>query len=274
MFADINGHSLFYEVIGPDAAPPVVFLHGMSFSHQLWSKQAAAFSTDYRLILPDFRGHGQSAIGDGQYTQKLFVEDLIALLDHLHLWRVTLCGLSLGGAVAMRTALDHPERVSGLVLSNTRADADSYDDIVWRERVTLRIKKMGVHRYIETFLKTIFAPESFATRTQEVDLIRHIMRVMPPLAMCGALISQAARPNLVPRLYKIKVPTLVIAGELDTFTPPSLAEQIQDAIPGSMLRLVPHSAHMSPLENPEEYNHLLREFLPLTHDHSPGQNVA
>lgn len=240
----------------------------MSFSHRMWHRQTAALSDRYRLLLPDLRGHGQSQAGDGQYTQKLFVEDLITLLDELHIRRVTLCGLSLGAAVAMRTALDHPERVSGLILSNTRADGDSYEDIVWRERVILRIKQLGIGRFVETFLRTVFARHSFATRQDDIALIRETMTQMSPLAMCGALLAQAARPNLVPRLFRIQVPTLVIAGELDTFTPPSLAETIHDAIAGSQLRYVPQSAHMSPLENPEFYNALLEEFLPLTHDHA------
>lgn len=267
MFVKIHGCQVFYDVIGSESAPPLVFLHGMSFSHRQWQHQISAFSSKYRLILPDIRGHGQSEAGDGQYTQKLFSEDLIALLNDLRIQRVTLCGLSMGAAIAMRTALDHPERISGLILSNTRADADSDDDITWRERVIQRIKQLGVKRFVETFLKTIFAQGSFKTRPEEVQLIRETMLLMTPLAMCGTLLAQAARPNLVPRLFRIKIPTLVITGDLDTFTPPSLAEQIHDAIPGSMLRYVANSAHMSPLENPTAYNELLEEFLPLTHDH-------
>lgn len=267
MFAQLNGSQLFYEYIGPETAPPVVFLHGMSFSHRQWHRQIDALLPHYRLLLLDLRGHGQSDVGDAQYTQRLYVDDLIALLDELHIRRATLCGLSLGGAVAMRTALDHPERVSGLVLCNTRADDDDYEDIVWRERVVQRIKKIGINRYVETFLKTIFAPGSFTTHQDAVQLIRETMLAMSPLAMCGALLSQAARPNLVPRLFRIKVPTLVIAGELDTFTPPSLAETIADSIPGSVLRVLKHSAHLSPLEDADEFNAHLLEFLPLTHDH-------
>lgn len=268
MRLEIHGHQLYYKDIGSPSAPPLIFLHGMSFSHQMWQAQIPFLSNHYRLILPDFRGHGQSDVGDGQYTQKLFVEDLIALLDELHIRRATLCGLSLGAAVAMRTALDYPDRISGLILCNTRADGDEYEDIVWRERVILRIKQLGIGRFVETFLRTIFARQSFATRKEEVQLIRETMEQMSPLAMCGALLAQAARPNLVPRLFRIKVPTLVITGELDTFTPPSLAETIHDGIPGSQLRFIPQSAHMSPLENPDVFNAFLLEFLPLTHDHA------
>lgn len=272
MFAEVHGHQLFYEDIGSPKAPPLVFLHGMSFSHRMWRHQVAALSEHYRVLLVDLRGHGQSQVGDGQYTQKLFVEDLIGLLDELRIHRVTLCGLSLGAAVAMRTTLDHPERVGGLILSNTRADGDDYDDIVWRERVIVRIKQLGIGRFVETFLRTVFAPQSFLARKEEIQIIRETMEQMSPLGMCGALLAQAARPNLVPRLFRIKVPTLVVAGELDTFTPPSLAEIIHDGIAGSMLRYVPHSAHMSPLENPDEFNKLLLEFLPYTHDHQLGKS--
>src|SRR5262245_28830559 len=116
---------LFYEEKGPPNAYPLVFIHGFPFNHTTWNPQWEALPSSRRAVRYDLRGHGQSETGDGQYTLELFVDDLMGLLDFLEISRAVLCGLSMGGYTALRAAERHPERIRGLVLCDTKSEADS-----------------------------------------------------------------------------------------------------------------------------------------------------
>src|SRR5688500_8605867 len=119
MFALINGLQLYYEDTGPAERLPLVFLHGFPFSSAMWDSQWNALKSSYRLVRYDQRGHGHTGPGDGQFPLEFLVDDLIGLLDHLKAPKAILCGLSMGGYVALRTIQRNPERVAGLVLCDT-----------------------------------------------------------------------------------------------------------------------------------------------------------
>ena len=103
MLAQINGIPVWFEHVGNPAAVPVVLIHGFPFSHEMWTPQIGVLSEKFWVIVYDLRGHGQTSAGDGQYPLEFFVDDLIALLDHLKVKKAVLCGLSMGGYIALRT---------------------------------------------------------------------------------------------------------------------------------------------------------------------------
>jgi 3-oxoadipate enol-lactonase len=103
MKATINGSEVYYEDVGNPAALAVVLIHGFPFSHEMWQLQLTILGSRFRAIAYDIRGHGKSSAGDGQYTLEFFVDDLIGLLDHMKIEKAVLCGLSMGGYVALRT---------------------------------------------------------------------------------------------------------------------------------------------------------------------------
>jgi pimeloyl-ACP methyl ester carboxylesterase len=214
-----------------------------------------------RIIAYDLRGHGRSDVGDGQYTIELFVDDLIALLDHLKIDKAILCGFSLGGYIALRAIERNPDRFTALILCDTMSVADSNEAKVRRANAIKQIKKDGVERYAEGFLKAVFATETFNTKHDIVDGLRRTILSNSPLGICGALLALAGRTDTTAALSKINVPTLLLVGEHDAVTPPASAKSMHEEIRNSKLHLINGSAHMSNLENPAQFNEYLISFL-------------
>lgn len=261
MEASVNDIRTYYIDVGNPKGLPIVMVHGMTFDHQMWLPQVEALKSKYRVIVYDLRGHGKSDVGDGQYTHRQFADDLVALLDYLNIDRAVLCGLSMGGAISLRTVGLYPDRVRGLILCDTTSEADADESKAAREKTIQSIKKEGLKPFADQFIKNVFAPESFTVHAEVVESVRNVILSSSPLGICGALLSQAARINTTPTLSKIRVPTLLLFGEKDRLTPVEIAKAMRDKIPGSQLRVISEAAHVSNLENPEEFNKHLLKFL-------------
>jgi len=246
---------------GDPGAPPVVFLHGFPFSHKMWAAQTEAVSKTFRAIAYDLRGLGESSMGDGQYTIEGHVDDLIALLDHLEIQQTVAMGMSMGGYILLRALERHPERFRAAVLCNTRSEADSDEGKIARARTMAAVKSHGSMWFADDFVKKVFAPESFTKVPQAVEMIRTTIAHTSPLAISGMLLALAARTDTTASLSAISVPTLILVGEHDTTTPPEASRKMHERIKGSQLHVIPGAAHMSPLENPQELNARLEEFL-------------
>jgi 3-oxoadipate enol-lactonase len=257
----LNDVQINYVERGIPQGLPVVFIHGFPFNHTMWAPQMLALPNEYRAIAFDVRGHGDSDVGDGIYSIEFFVDDLIALLDHLVLKQVVLCGLSMGGYIALRAIERHPERCQGLILCDTRSEADSNEGKVKRSASIKAIKADGVKAFAEGFVKAVFAPQTFQTNPAAVDTIKKSIEANSPLGICGALLALAARTDTTASLAAIKVPTLILVGEYDTLTPVSAAQAMHEKIVGSELTVIPNAAHMSNIENPEAFNAALIKFL-------------
>lgn len=256
-----QGHKIAYNAYGPTDKTPVVFIHGFPFSQGMWRPQVEALKASFRCITYDNRGHGESDVGEGQYMLEFFVDDLIALLDHLKIPKAVLCGLSMGGYIALRAVERNPERVQALVLCDTRCEADTNEAKLKRAVSIRTVKEKGVPAFAEGFLKAVFTPKSFETHPQEVEAIRKTILSNPPLGICGTLLALASRTDTTAALAQIKVPTLIQVGDQDTITPPSAAETLHKGISGSELHIIPNAAHMSNLENAEAFNQHLGAFL-------------
>lgn len=240
----------------------MVFIHGFPFSSGMWKGQTQMLQEkNLRVIAYDLRGHGQSDVGDGQYTIELFVDDLVALLDYLKITRTILCGFSMGGYIALRAIERNPDRFSALVLCDTMSAADSNEAKIRRANSIKLVKKEGVGRFAEGFLKAVFAPQTFDAKPDIVDEIRRTILSNSPLGICGALLAMAGRTDTTEALAKISVPTLILVGEHDAVTPPSAAKIMRDRILNSKLHLIENAAHMSNLENPSMFNEHLTKFL-------------
>jgi 3-oxoadipate enol-lactonase len=228
----------------------------------MWKGQTQMLQEkNLRVIAYDLRGHGQSDVGDGQYTIELFVDDLVALLDYLKITRTILCGFSMGGYIALRAIERNPDRFSALVLCDTMSAADSNEAKIRRANSIKLVKKEGVGRFAEGFLKAVFAPQTFDAKPDIVDEIRRTILSNSSLGICGALLAMAGRTDTTEALAKISVPTLILVGEHDAVTPPSAAKIMRDRILNSKLHLIENAAHMSNLENPSMFNEHLTKFL-------------
>lgn len=259
--AIINGVRIGYIDRGNKDGLPIVFMHGMAFDHQMWTPQIKLFENGFRVVAFDMRGHGRSEAGDGQFTFRHLAEDCVGLLDHLGIEQAVLCGLSMGGAVAQRVFELHPEPVRALVLCDTTCQADTDDSKKRRELAIQSIKKEGMGPFTEGFLKTVFAPANFSKHGEAIEKIRGIILSSPPIGICGALLAQAARTDLCRMLFQIDVPTLVMVGAEDSLSTPDMMETMAESIPNAHFRVIPEAAHVSNLENTEEFNRELQAFL-------------
>lgn len=258
---NFTSRGIHYQDQGDPKKLPIILIHGMTFDHNMWNPQIKVLKKNYRVIAYDMRGHGSSKVYDGQYTYRMFADDLKDLMDHLDIEQAVLCGLSMGGAVALRTYELYPERVIALVLSDTRSEADSNETKEWRENSIDSIKKNGLKPFTDGFLADTFAGESFKTNPEGVEFIRSTVLGTDPLAVCGVLLAQAARTDMTHILQKIEVPTLIMIGENDKFTPISSSRTMKKNIPGSDLKIIGKAGHISNLENTPEFNRHLTEFL-------------
>lgn len=261
MKLEVNGHSLYYREQGPADGLPVVFIHGFPFSHRLWDPQLKALPDSYRGVAYDVRGHGKSDVGDGQYSVELFVDDLLGLLDHLAIDQAVVCGLSMGGYIALRALERHPDRFQGLILCDTRSTPDT-DQVKVERTTTIRaVKTGGLQPFAEGFVKAVFAPASFTVIPAVVHKIRDIIAATDPLAISGTLLALAARTDTTPALSRITVPTLILVGQHDTLTPPADAEAMHSQLPKAELHIIPGAGHVSNLENRTAFNEHLLAFL-------------
>ncbi|HTR82395.1 MAG TPA: alpha/beta fold hydrolase [Bacteroidota bacterium] len=264
MKASVNNALIHYVDIGISTGVPVVFVHGFPFSHKMWTfpgGQTEALAATHRVIAYDVRGHGESEVGDGQYTIELFVDDLIGLLDHLSIAKAVLVGLSMGGYIVLRAIERNPDRVRGLVLCDTKSDADSNEAKIKRAASIKGIKANGPRVFAENFVAGVFTPESFTSRPEAVKAIQSTIERTAPLSLCGATLALAARTDTTHVLSGIGVPTLIMVGERDLLTPPAVSEAMKEKIPNSELHVLPNAAHMSNIENAPEFNRHLLEFL-------------
>jgi 3-oxoadipate enol-lactonase len=262
MRAFLNGANIHYAETGVPTGIPVVFLHGFPFSHEMWKSQLdLAAAAGFRALAYDIRGHGQSDVGDGQYTIEGHVDDLIAFLDHLRITRAILVGLSMGGYICLRTLQRNPERVLAAALCDTRSGADTDEGRVKRAVSAAQVKKTGSSAFADGFVKAVFAEETFTANPAVIAVVRNIIAHTPPLSIAGTLLALAARTDTTPALPGVAVPTLILVGEKDVTTPVADSRLMHEKIRGSELHVVPHAAHMSNLENPGFFNEKLAAFL-------------
>jgi pimeloyl-ACP methyl ester carboxylesterase len=193
MGAMLNANETCYIEEGKKDGLPVVLVHGMVFDHRMWLPQIDALRDHFRVIAYDVRGHGKSAVGDGQYTHRMFAEDVVALLDHLQIERAVMGGLSMGGAISLRTIELYPERVRALVLCDCNSAADSNEAKYWRDLAIKEIKQNGLETFADVFVKKLFAADVSTRPDCRHD--RSMVLGTSPVAVCGALLAQAARTN-------------------------------------------------------------------------------
>lgn len=256
-----NGTGIEYTIDGRRTNLPVVFIHGFPFNKSMWQPQVELLKGDYYVITYDVRGHGASDAGDGQYSVELFVDDLIALFDHLKITRAVVVGLSMGGYIALRACERNPERFRGLVLCDTRSEADGNEGRIRRAMQAKTIKTDGVKKFAEGFVKGALYEKTFEAHPEVVTMIKEMIEQTTPLSIAGTLIALAARTDTTPSLYNIKVPALILVGKHDTLTPPSASHAMKDKIPNAELHVISRSAHLTNLENSEEFNGHLLNFL-------------
>lgn len=250
---------IFYDIKGGGA--PVVLLHPFPANHHFWDECSVHLETRYKLILPDLRAHGQSQPGDGAATMAKHAEDILRLCDHLGLGKVVLVGVSIGGYVLFEFWRQFRERVQALVLSDTRAAADTTEGRTARMKSIEDVKLRGPVPFVEAMLPKLLGESTMRNRLDRVETARAMMLRSSVPGIAAALQGLADRQDSTPTLKEINVPTLIIAGDEDTLTPLPDAQFMRHGIAGSQLEIIPHAGHYAAFEQPEHFARVLRSFL-------------
>ncbi|OAR26053.1 hydrolase [Streptomyces sp. ERV7] len=236
----------------------LLLVHGHPFDRTMWDPQIEEFARTHRVVAPDLRGYGSAPVTPGTTLLSDFAQDVLALADRLGIERFTLGGLSMGGQIVMECYRLFPERISALVLADTFPAAETADGRTARREMADRLVREGMKPYADEVLEKMVAPYA------DPDVKAHVLRMMTatdPEGAAAALRGRAERPDYRELLTTVTVPTLVVVGRDDTYTPVADAEAMHTAIPGSTLVVVEAAAHLPNLERPEEFNAALRAHL-------------
>jgi 3-oxoadipate enol-lactonase len=255
-----DGVRIAYRVEGStDAARPwLVFSHSLACDHTMWDPQMAEFA-DFRILRFDTRGHGKSSAPAGEYSLEALADDLKAVLDAVSIRRCHFVGLSMGGMIGQQFLLKYPARFSTVTLADTTSRYPAESRVVWEERLAL-VHSRGMDAIVPSTLERWFTAPFRDSHPEEVGRIGQLIRSTPVAGYAGCA-QGISRINLTARLRDIDCPALVIVGDSDLGTPRSMSEEIVQAMPRSRLRVIPGAAHLSSVEQPAEFNRVLRQFL-------------
>jgi 3-oxoadipate enol-lactonase len=238
-----------YEVGRGD---PVVLVHGLGDDHRAWRRVVAPLMLTRRVVLYDLRGHGGSALGDADGSLAQLGADLVEVLDDAGIERAVIAGFSLGGTIAMRAAIDAPERVAALALVGTSSRVNKAARGWYEERAAL------VERDDPELRATLDqdTEDVYRNRPDEIDAGLRIRResTADPRGFANACLAMASlnEKPLDDELGAISVPTVLVAGDADQHCPPRASEIIAERIDGSTVRVLEHTGHPLPVERPDE----------------------
>ena len=250
-----------YRELGEGPSAPLVLLHAFPLNGRMFEPQLDALSDGCRVVAPDYPGFGRSPRSPAQPDVRYYAEGIGRLLDRLGLERVVLGGVSMGGYVAFECMRLFPERITGLVLADTRPDPDSEEMRENRKKMARRVADEGVEVLIELQMERLLAPQTLKNDEEVVEKVRAMILESAPTGVVAALGAMRDRPDSTPLLAEISVPTLVIGGEEDAISTPDVMAAMAHTIPASRHVVLPGAGHLSNLEAPQSFNAALEEFL-------------
>lgn len=255
----ING--LAVNISGNEKSKPIVFIHGFPYDSTMWKDTTKALKNEFKCITYDVRGLGKSKIGDGIYTMESYVDDLYNLIKKLKLKKPVICGLSMGGYMALRFAEKYKEDYSALILMDTKADGDDNTNKLKRAGIIEKINNGKSNKFVEEFVTNCFSVDAPKDYPKLLKATIKQSKKNSPKGIKGATIALLSRTDTNDFLKEISVPTLLICGAFDKLTPPKVMREMGEKIPNSEIAIVPRSGHMTPIENPAAVNDLILGFL-------------
>jgi 3-oxoadipate enol-lactonase len=261
-FYESRGQSLHYETVG--AGRPILLVHGFTNYGMVWAPQLAALvHAGYRAIMPDLAGHGLSEPAQVKTTVADLAGDMVALLDSLGIARAAVCGLSLGGFVAQQMAVDHPGRVDGTIVADSRPLAN---DAETRAVIATWIEMFegpgGPLKRLEFAWPVLFndtfqaSPAGAAT----LDAWRPILARIPGYSLANVARGMAEF-DVSAALPRVRAPTLVISGELDRLFAPEVSRRTAELVPGAGFAVIPGGGHICSVDSPDRFNRLMLGFM-------------
>jgi 3-oxoadipate enol-lactonase len=255
-FADLSDVRIHYSLTGPESAPVLVLSHSLGANFSMWNPQLPAFNSHFRLLRYDTRGHGQSSVTPGPYSIELLANDVLHLLDALHIDRTHFCGLSMGGQIGQWLGIHASQRLQKLVLCNTGAQIGTPEG--WNTRISSVLAR-GMKDVSAGIISRWFT-SSFISAHQ--DVVASTLKMLDSANPQGYTACCVAVRDLDTRrqLSSIKIPTLVISGDQDLSTPPADGRFIADQIRGARF-IELSAAHLSNIEAADRFTLEVEKFL-------------
>lgn len=248
--------SLSFTTAG--AGPGLLLLHAFPLDGRLWRHQIEHFSRSHRVIVPDLPGFGRSRSAGPARSIDHMADEVATLLTGEHGRGVAVAGVSMGGYVALALLRRHPGLVGRLVLSDTRAEADSVEAKAGRARQLAALHGQGVGALFDQLLPRLVGPEAGDTVREQ---LRQVALDQTVAAVSGAIVALRDRPDATDTLRASAVPVLVVVGSDDTLTPPTEARAMADAAPRAEYREIAGAGHLPCVEAPEAWNRAVEEWL-------------
>ncbi|HEX9997989.1 MAG TPA: alpha/beta hydrolase [Abditibacterium sp.] len=251
-----------YRHAGECESPTLVFLHAFPLSSAMWERQIEEFSSDYEVFAPDFRGIAQTTPFSDKPSIQTLADDLALWLEKLDLYGpITLCGLSMGGYVALEFARQFPQFLGRLILADTRADTDSADAKKGRGEMIEFAKNNAGRAVAQKMLPKLLGATTQRENLRVAQTVKAIASANSGENLAKIIAALRDRRDSGDVLPQIAVPTLVIGGNEDGISPTDVMAQMADQIPRARHVSIEGAGHLSSLEKPEEFNRELRKFL-------------
>ena len=259
--ANVNGVEINYKSTG--TGTPLVLIHGHPFDHTMWYPQVVAFSDQYQVITPDLRGFGESTLPN--HVPTIFDDyatDVLCLLDYLKIESFHICGLSMGGQVIMEVFRQAPLRVLSMIFADTFAGLDTPEVKQGRYNTAARLEKEGMGPYADEVIYKMIMPKHVVSQPTVAAHLLKMMKDTSPIGASTALRARAERIDYLTQvLPQIIIPTLVIVGSEDEFTPVAKAEELDENLWDCTLVIIDEAGHLPGMEQPDEFNRAVLDFL-------------
>lgn len=259
MLIRTNGIGLDYRDEG--SGIPVIFIHAFPLNQTMWDDQFVALQNHCRTITLDLRGFGSSDVPQGPHLMDQMAADVRGLMTALGIDRAVLVGLSMGGYVSLAFYRNYSDAVYALVLADTRATADTQEARERRLESATKAEREGAKAIADDMIPLLLGPTTIERRPAVIERVRRMIEANSPRGIAGAQRGMAERRDSAYLLPAMDLPVLVIAGVEDKLTPVAEAESLRKEISGARLRVIQAAGHLSNLENPEEFNTALSEFI-------------
>ncbi len=255
-----NGAIICYDDFGTGVIP-IIFIHGFPFNKSSWHPQMEFLKKEHRVIAYDISGFGNSTSGREKESISMFADDLVKLMDALEINKAIVCGLSMGGYILLNAVNRYPDKFKAIILSDTNCIADSILAKEKRFKTILQIEADGLKDFTEVFIENIFCKESLTDKKEIVEKIRTIILSTSPGTITRTLNAIVHRQEMCSSLKEISIPTLILCGKEDTVTPLAQSEFLFHHISNSILHIIGKAGHLSNLEQPNEFNKRLNNFI-------------
>jgi 3-oxoadipate enol-lactonase len=256
----LNEVTICYDDLGKGEVP-IIFIHGFPFNKSTWESQMEFLRKGHRVIAYDIRGYGKSTSGKEKSSIGVFADDLINFMDALKIKKAIVCGFSMGGYTLLNAVHHYPDRFKAIILSDTQCIVDAPELVKKRQQTIMEINSGKLNDFANSFIGNVFCAETLATKKDVVEELREIILATAPLSIIAGLTAMAERREMCSTVSKISIPTLIICGKQDTVTVPEQSEFFKKNIAGSKLHIINYAGHMTNLEQPDDFNKHLAEFI-------------